>query len=191
VKQATDDRRVRRTRKAVLDAFFGLVLERRYDEIKVDDIVERARVGRSTLYEHFPGKDAILATSLRGPLGVLADAMRPTDNTARLVALLEHFWSNRALSRGIFIGPVRRKAIAVLIGLIEQRLKTDRLRGPDGFIIPVRLAAIQLAEGMLAPVTAWLVGESHCSAEALALALRKTSTATVEALCRRSSTTRS
>jgi AcrR family transcriptional regulator len=185
VKQAIPDRRVVRTRQALLEAFFGLVSERRYEEIKVHDIVERAGVGRSTLYEHFPGKNAILATSLRGPFSVLAGVIRQPDDAAKLVALLAHFWSNRALARAILTGPMRQRTVAVLTGLIEQRLKGDRVGGPNALIIPIRLAAIQLAEALLAPITAWLLGESRCSADALALALRKTASAIIAALSQR------
>jgi AcrR family transcriptional regulator len=184
VKKQARDKRVERTRQALLGAFFGLVLERRYDEIKVADILERAGVARSTFYEHFSSKDGILASSLYGPFEVLADAARRPDNTAQLVKLLEHFWDNRAMARGIFLGAVRRKTTAVLVNLIEQRLKVDGVDKSVSLIVPLRLAAIQLAESLLAPTAAWLTGEAQCSAEALALALRRTATATVSALSR-------
>jgi AcrR family transcriptional regulator len=182
MERETQDRRVQRTRQALLGAFFGLVLERRYGEIKVADILERAGVGRSTFYEHFSSKDAILACSLTGPFEVLADATGRADNTAQLIRLLEHFWENRGVGRGIFLGAVRRKTTAVLVDLVEQRLKINALGKPLALIIPVRLAAIQLAECLLAPTTAWLTGEAQCSAEALALALRQTASATLSAL---------
>jgi AcrR family transcriptional regulator len=182
VEKETRDKRVQRTRQALLGAFFGLVLERRYDEIKVADILERAGVGRSTFYEHFSSKDAILASSLNGPFEVLADSTGRPDNTAQLIALLEHFWENRALARGIFQGAARRKMTALLVGLIEQRMKIDGVEKPVSLIIPLRLAAIQLAEGLLASTTAGLTGEARCSAYVLGLALRRTATATISAL---------
>lgn len=184
MERETQDKRVQRTRQALLGAFFGLVLERRYGEIKVADIVERAGVGRSTFYEHFSSKDGILASSLAGPFEVLADATRRADNTAQLIALLRHFWNNRAMARGIFLGGARRKTTAVLVDLIEQRLKIDGVDQPVSLIIPLRLASIQLAEGLLAPTTAWLTGEAKCSPETLALALRRTATAIMSALSR-------
>jgi AcrR family transcriptional regulator len=184
VEKETQDKRVQKTRQALLGAFFGLVLERRYDEIKIGDILERAGVGRSTFYEHFSNKDGILASSIAGPFQVLADATRPADNTAQLILLLEHFWDNRAIARGILLGAVRRKTTPVLVDLIEQRLKIDRADKFASLVIPVRLAAIQLAEGLLAPTAAWLTGDAQCSAEALALALRRTATATISALSR-------
>jgi AcrR family transcriptional regulator len=184
VEKEARDKRVQRTRQALLRAFFGLVLERRYDEIKVADILERAGVGRSTFYEHFSSKDGILASSLNGPFEVLAGATRQADNTAQLITLLDHFWDNRAMARGIFLGAARRKTTAVLVDLIEQRLKADGVAKSVSLIVPLRLASIQLAEGLLAPTMAWLTGEAQCSVDTLALALRRTATATVSALCR-------
>jgi len=176
------DRRVQKTRQALLDAFFTLVLKAPYEDITVRDIVVRAGVGRSTLYEHFPGKDAILAASLGGPFAVLADALQPRDNTAALTALLEHFWSNRAVAPGIFAGPMRRRTVAVLVRLIEQRLRAEAPARRAALLIPARLAAIQLAEALFAPIAAWLAGQSACSAQQLALALRKAALALTEAL---------
>src|SRR5262249_36098451 len=46
------DRRVRRTRTNLTDAFIGLVLERGYERVTVQDILDRADVGRSTFYAH-------------------------------------------------------------------------------------------------------------------------------------------
>ena len=181
MKEAANDKRVERTREALFGAFFGLVLERPYEDIKVDDILDRSGVGRSTFYEHFDGKDDILAVSLRHPLPPLADAMRARDNTADIVGVLEHFWENRAIIPGIFTGPARAVVSAVLVELIEERFKLDRVGSPYPLLIPPRLAAIQIAEGLLAPVTAWLLGESKCTAEALAQALRQTAMATLEA----------
>src|SRR5271168_950215 len=102
------DRRVDRTRDALLDAFRELALNKQFEDISVADIAARAGVGRSTLYEHFSGKDALLASSIAVPFSVLADTLRG-NNGARLVRLLEHFWANRPLARSIFSGPVRRK----------------------------------------------------------------------------------
>src|SRR4051812_15011818 len=54
------DRRVRRTRRNLTDALIGLILERGYEAITVQDILDRADIGRSTFYAHFRDKDALL-----------------------------------------------------------------------------------------------------------------------------------
>ena len=68
----TTDRRARRTRKALRDAFVALVLERGYDRLTVEDITERADVARPTFYAHFAHKEDLLTavfTELISDLG--------------------------------------------------------------------------------------------------------------------------
>ena len=179
---AAQDKRVERTRRALFDAFFDIVLSRPYDEITVDEIIARAGVGRSTFYEHFKGKDDILSESLRPPFSILADAMRARDNTQDLLMLLDHFWGNRAVAPAMFKGGGRQVLVAALVQLIEARFKEDRVGSPNPLLVPPRLAATQIAESLLAPITAWLLGEVECSKPALARALRQTATATLAAL---------
>src|SRR5438128_149154 len=69
---APTDRRVRRTRASITDAFIGLVLEHGYDRTTVQDILNRADVGRSTFYTHFRDKESVLLScfaDLREGLG--------------------------------------------------------------------------------------------------------------------------
>ena len=182
LKKKTADARARRSRQALLDAFFVLVLTRAYDELTVQTIAARAGVGRSTFYAHFPGKNALLAASLAGPFTTLADTVREADNTARLTAILEHFWSNRARARGVFTGTMRRHAVAVLVRLIEQRLREAGATRAPALRLPPRLVAIQLAEVLFAPLAAWLAGESVCAAPKLAQALRRSVRAVTTAM---------
>ncbi len=129
--------------------------------------------------------DALLADSISGPFAILADTLQPGFVESKLVALLDHFWGNRHLVRGILVGHARGKAANVLVLLIENRLKSIGLSSRGSLILPRRLAAIQLAEILLAPVTAWLLGESRCSSITLATALRRVSTAAVNSMIAR------
>jgi len=185
VKEAVNDKRVERTREALFGAFLELVLSTPYDELKVEDILRRAGVGRSTFYEHFSGKDDILAASVRHPFTVLADAIRERDNTAELTGVLEHFWGNRAVGPTLFRGPAREVCIRSLKELIEERFKQDRVGSPNPLLLPPPFAALQIAEAVLVPITAWVLGESSCSPQALAQALRQTARAMLDAQRRR------
>jgi AcrR family transcriptional regulator len=54
------DRRQRKTRKAIFDAFEQLMNEEHYASVTVGQIIERADIGRSTFYAHFATKDDLL-----------------------------------------------------------------------------------------------------------------------------------
>lgn len=174
-----EDPRRRRTRQDLLAAFFSLVLSRRYHEIRVADVLSRSGVGRSTFYEHFSNKDALLSASLEGPFQILANLVRPEADGNRVQGILEHFWDNRALARSLFQGVALRIVRRTLVGHVEAALDRDqrsRLR------IPLRLAAHSLADGMFSPIVAWLSGEAKCTAQELAVALQLSTAASVRAL---------
>jgi AcrR family transcriptional regulator len=54
------DRRVERTRRSLLNALNELILEKGYEKVTVQDVIDRANVGRSTFYAHFEDKDQLL-----------------------------------------------------------------------------------------------------------------------------------
>src|SRR5947208_3389919 len=56
-KAVKGDPRVRRTRDALGDALVALMQEKEFASIRVQDVLDRAGVGRSTFYEHFKDKD--------------------------------------------------------------------------------------------------------------------------------------
>ena len=51
------DARVRKTREALGDALVALMQEKPFDSITVQDLLDRANVGRSTFYSHFSDKE--------------------------------------------------------------------------------------------------------------------------------------
>ena len=60
MREMKKDRRVSRTRRLMLDALMTLIEEQGYEKITVQDILDRADVGRSTFYAHFRDKDELL-----------------------------------------------------------------------------------------------------------------------------------
>lgn len=58
------DRRPKRTRAQLHEALLALVVERGYQRITVQDILDRANIGRSTFYLHFRDKDELLLSGM-------------------------------------------------------------------------------------------------------------------------------
>ncbi|KXT78931.1 Transcriptional regulator, TetR family [Streptococcus sp. DD11] len=54
------DRRIQRSRQAILDAFTELLAASSFEQIRIKDILERANVGRATFYNHFESKEMLL-----------------------------------------------------------------------------------------------------------------------------------
>lgn len=59
------DRRQQKTRQAIFQALSGLLTEKRFHQITVEEIAQRANVGRSTFYAHFETKEELLAQMCR------------------------------------------------------------------------------------------------------------------------------
>lgn len=55
-----EDRRIGRTRRTMHEALMSLIVEKGYESVTVQDILDRADVGRSTFYSHFRHKDELL-----------------------------------------------------------------------------------------------------------------------------------
>ncbi|WP_280265794.1 TetR/AcrR family transcriptional regulator [Nocardia wallacei] len=130
------DRRVRRTHLALHQALIGLMLERGYARITVQDILDRADVGRSTFYAHFRNKDDLLVVSsteyLREAVAHTVPRTAPPLAPARTLLRLaaEHPDLYRALI-GPKSGPVPLRAAPQMVaGMLADHLR-DRLDMPD------------------------------------------------------------
>ncbi len=75
------DRRILRTRRSLRQAFYDLVLEQGYDSVTVEDITNRADLGRTTFYLHYRDKEDLLMESVRDLVdGLIAQlALVPLD----------------------------------------------------------------------------------------------------------------
>jgi AcrR family transcriptional regulator len=68
------DPRIRRTRQMLFQAFQGLLEEKTFDLISVQDIAERSTLNRATFYDHFTDKFALLEAMMGEKFGALIAA---------------------------------------------------------------------------------------------------------------------
>lgn len=162
------DRRSQRTRTALRLALIELITERGWDDIAVQDVCERANVGRSTFYAHFPSKDALLIggfedlqAALQGQARTNPPLLRSTSGAAQgfgfTLGLIEHAYEQRQLFRGL-IG--RRSGYAVQQRFREMvlRLVTDELPATSGKL-PREAAARWLSAAFFELLSWWI--EQH------------------------------
>lgn len=183
MKSRSPDRRTQRTREALRGAFVRLVLEKGYESFGVADITEAANVGRSTFYQHYSGKLAMLKESIQTPSRHLAAIVGADPAPESLVPLLLHFWEQRRRNRVFFSEPVRGVWARVTAKLIEPRL--EKLTRGARPLLPLPLAALQIAEAQLGLIVGWLTGRSAVNPRDMAEALIRTTHALSTALAER------
>jgi AcrR family transcriptional regulator len=125
------DRRVQRTHRTLRDALIRLILERGWDDVSVQDICERADVGRSTFYVHFADKEELLVSGFGDLRATLRAHPAAADGPHRFsVALIEHAREYEPLFRAL-LGRrtalvVQREFMEVVKGLVAEDLMLDR-----------------------------------------------------------------
>lgn len=166
MKLAAPDRRTLKTRAALLAAFRDLLFEHGYDGVQVGDVSDRADVGRSTFYEHFRSKGALLRASLAVPFSHMAGMVLPTASLQEIIPWLLHFRDHQQVVRMLLGWPTRPVLSQVLTEAIAQRL-------PQGQDITARL----IADAQLALLDIWILGRPACTVDEAAAILRSSSAA--------------
>jgi AcrR family transcriptional regulator len=158
--KAKNDRRSERTRQALHDALFDLMMEQGYDAITIKDIVERANVGRSTFYAHYANKDDLFVNQLDRLFEMLSQpvSQETSDENPFFpgLGLFRHVQEQWKLYKILSWEPgfdlhIRRLQEAIS-GKIEQRLFASGQR----FDVPVPIIASFLAGSLLSVLKWWL-----------------------------------
>jgi AcrR family transcriptional regulator len=118
------DRRVVRTRQILQEALVSLMKERQYDRITVQDIIDRANVGRSTFYSHFITKDELLKSSIEQMIQSLSlyiphmsdDPDHP--GMIPVACLFKHIQENSPLVKAL----IRGKSADLFVDKIQEHL---------------------------------------------------------------------
>lgn len=126
------DRRVLRTRDTLGDALIALMREKSFDEITVQDVLDRAGVGRSTFYVHYRDKDDLFLSDVEDFLEGVSSALKRQDpKSKRLLPVKEFFAHVRgvrdfyaALVRSGKMNDVQTLARGFFARSIEERLQT-------------------------------------------------------------------
>src|SRR5450432_1310924 len=92
------DRRVRKTRRQLRDALVTLILEKGWDAVSVQDVCEKADVGRSTFYVHFADKEDLLLSGFDElHASLVRDVARAAEPFHFAAPLLQHAAENHDL----------------------------------------------------------------------------------------------
>ena len=88
------DPRTRRTCTRLGQALLSLIGEKPIEEITVQEVLDRARVGRSTFYVHYRDKNDLLFSQLEGFLDVFSTRLSTQRERSRRVAAVEELFEH-------------------------------------------------------------------------------------------------
>jgi AcrR family transcriptional regulator len=152
----TIDRRVRRSREALMRAAVTVVGARGTSNVAVSEIAEAADVSRQLIYQQFGERDALL---LEAALDLFRTELAVADgdltDRAKVLAMARHFAAHRAFYRAMLTGPCSyalNKALIELISPVNEQI-VRQMFGAE--VAPE--VTLFLTGGAATVVNAWVV----------------------------------
>jgi hypothetical protein len=126
------DRRIQKTKKYLSEALVALILEKGYDNVTVQDIIDKANAGRSTFYAHYENKEQLFLDSPQNLGMPIFEKGEITENSQfNFLKLFNHITENMPLAKAvlgkksgdIFVNHIKNQ----ITWSIQEHYKTDHL----------------------------------------------------------------
>lgn len=187
-----NDRRSLRTRQALRGALLELIKEKGFEALSVEEITERANLGRATFYLHYEDKEDLLLEEFREiasnrvqvlseiPVSIWKsnqDRLELSDGKTAIMPLLlvfEHAAQNADLYRILLRGQssqriaeqIREIIVQSIYAIIQTRLQTEP--PPEPMEVPVELLAAYFSGALMSSLNWWLEQETPAAPEEMA-----------------------
>jgi AcrR family transcriptional regulator len=182
-----DEWRVQHSKRRLQNALTSLIAEKRFDKITVQDILDRANVGRTTFYAHFQSKEDLFLSGHDPMISAIVcsffseDGTLQTEPAPELISALEVSQQSRDvnfnLTWGSDTGEIQR--------LLKERLATqlvahlDKLFRAEESSIPFVVLGQHVAASMVALLNWWMAERTPYSAEEMATMLHEMNQAAI------------
>ena len=161
------DRRSQRTRHLLSEAFVALMREKGYSAITVNDLIERADIGRSTFYSHYRDKDDLFVHELDRVIEVLSHRVPQEDELPFFpsLGLFRHVGEEYELYKALVWTPGLDLLIRHLQKSLSDRIEQGLQKNARAFDIPLPILANFIAGSFLTLLKWWLENKMIYSAE--------------------------
>jgi AcrR family transcriptional regulator len=163
------------------------VLDKKYETITVQEILDHADVGRSTFYTHFQDKDELLISGFENVKTLLKSAQdavkaSPGKSYEKIIgfslAMFEHAYEYRAVNRALLGSSaeavVRRQIHSALTGVIGQEVKAAmQRRKQESGPVTADLLTHFLVSTYISVLTWWLHAKNPMPAKGINEAYRQ------------------
>jgi len=192
--EGKEDRRVNRTRLLLRTAMASLIREKGFEALTVQDIIDRADVGRSTFYAHFKSKEDLL----RGAVDMMRTTLRQFQRRAleksakredRMFAFSIELFEHAAQHLDVFAAMVGKHSGTVfqrhLHHMLAELIREDveaHAAGKKLDASQVEAAVQFVAGGLIGLLVTWLNEMTRVSAAELDDRFRRMAITAVEAM---------
>lgn len=156
------DRRIERTRQLLLQALFSLIQDKGFDAVTVQDIIDRANVGRSTFYVHFVDKEDLLVQAMDPFSANLKERQRKAlrevgASDQRAFAFSHELFSHADGHRDVFRAVVGKQS-ALILQRHFQRMQVELVREEVKAMAPANASNAVLLEAVVQSIASALFG---------------------------------
>lgn len=170
-----EDRRIQRTRSMLREALIDLIIEKGYAAITVQDIIDRANIGRTTFYAHYQDKEELLTemtADLRAFIKeqVEANSDKVSTDEFRFVfslAMLQHTQGHKRLYKAV----AHKESGITVMRHMERTLsdlvleEVNKLSSNANLGIPKEIAVEYIVNTFFIMVRWWMDQSKPVSAE--------------------------
>jgi len=155
------DLRGERTRRQLGKAIVELIQEKRFDDITVQNVIDRAAIGRATFYSHYRDKEDLFASQWERLLDEIARRIQwgraDSDSFFPVAFLFAHFQQAQHLYRGLVRSGKADSMLKSGIEYLSHKLETELSNRPKlRLSVPVAIVAHYLANEIFALLKWWL-----------------------------------
>ncbi len=178
------ERRRQQTRKSLIEATVQLVLEKGYETVTIQDITDRADLGRGTFYIHFKDKEDVLWTAIQNLINEMeAEAHRQFQGKLPkqveyygLLNIFRHAEKNRDLYRVVLGGQgsavLTERVQDLMADVFRRDIENPALRDPKAQV-PGEVIT-QMMTGLITRLMGWWLkaGNNYSTEQMAAMTYR-------------------
>ena len=173
------DRRIQRTRRALRSALLDIIKEKKYDSMSVEEITQRANLGRATFYLHYKDKEDLLVDEFNEivnerartvsdiPFSAWLPELENPDHTTEnkpvvpLLMAFQHIMNHAELYQILLqneksdrtLERIRKIIAQSITDFLQRKLENDPI--PILFEVPLDLLAAYFSGALLSCVDWW------------------------------------
>lgn len=158
------DRRSQRSRRVITDALLDLLMVKKFNEITIQEITDKADVGRATFYLHYQNKEECLMQLLTGGFdSLVAEIDQMTSKKDRdFVEVLEKVFQYTSNNRKLFLALLSDNPRPNIMGDLQNYIQEKILKAvaiPRNLDPVLKKAVSVNLTGALIAFVLWLLRE--------------------------------